>query len=416
MPHSTERSARACILPFHHPPMPHQPEPFSLREIALPAFGPSLLFGLGEGALFPVLALSARDLGASTAEAGLIVALVSVGSLLANLPAALLTTRHGERRAMVGAALFCVMALALCLMAPNPWVFGLGVLMIGLASSVFLLARQTFLIEAVPIPLRARAMSTLGGTMRVGLFAGPFLAAGFIHLLGLAGAYWAAGLCMLGAGLIALAVPDLDVPRRSDGTAPPPPPAITGLMRAHAHTFLTLGIATALVSAIRSCRQVVIPLWADQIGLDATSTALIYGLMGAIDMLLFYPAGKVMDEHGRLWVALPCMLIMGASLLVLPLTTGFSSLLAASMVLGLGNGIGSGIIMTIGADASPGEGRTRFLGIWRLITDLGGGGGPLLLSGLTALVSLAAGILATGGLGFIAAYMFWRWLPRKPVT
>ena len=43
----------------------------------------------------------------------------------------------------------------------------------------------------------------------------------------------------------------------------------------------------------------------------------------------------------------------------------------------------------------------------------GGGGGPLLLSALTAALSLASGIGAIGALGFVAAWMFWRWLPRK---
>lgn len=396
--------------------MPPETENFSLRQIALPAFGPSLLFGVGEGAIFPVLALSARDLGASSAAAGLIVALVGIGSLIANLPAAALAMRYGERRAMVGAAAFSLVALALCLLARHPWVFGLGVFMIGLASAVFLLARQTFLIEVVPLHMRARAMSTLGGTMRVGLFAGPFAAAGFIHYMGLAGAYWLAVLAMLGAGAMSLAVPDLESRRQSIGDARQVRIRLRGLLREHAGVFLTIGVATALVAAIRSCRQIVIPLWADNIGLDATSTALIYGLMGAVDMLLFYPAGKIMDMRGRLWIALPSMLIMGFSMLAMPLTTGFASLLAVSMVLGLGNGIGSGIIMTIGADASPAEGRTRFLGLWRLITDMGGGGGPLLLSGLTAILSLASGIAAIGGLGFIAAWMFWRWLPRKPGT
>ncbi len=388
---------------------------FSLRRIALPAFGPSLLFGVGEGAMFPVLALSARDLGASSAMASLIVAMVGIGSLLANLPAAALAIRYGERRAMVGAAVFSLVALALCLMARTPWVFGLGVFMIGLASAVFMLARQTYLIEAVPLHMRARAMSTLGGTMRVGLFVGPFAAAGFIHVLGLSGAYWAAVLAMLGTGLLSLSVPDLESRTRTVGTTAPQA-ALIELMRRHARVFLTLGVATALVSAIRSCRQIVIPLWADQIGLDATSTALIYGLMGAVDMLLFYPAGRLMDLRGRLWVALPCMLIMGASFVAMPWTTGFVSLLAVSVIMGLGNGIGSGIIMTIGADASPPEGRTRFLGIWRLVTDTGGGGGPILLSGLTAAFSLATGISLIGALGFIAAGMFWRWLPRKIET
>jgi MFS family permease len=230
--------------------------------------------------------------------------------------------------------------------------------------------------------------------------------------MGLPGAYWAAVLAFLGAGILAFTIPDLE-PRDRVAHRDAPPLSLAGLARQHAGVFLTLGVATALVSAIRSCRQIVIPLWADQIGLDATATALIYGIMGGVDMLLFYPAGRIMDLRGRLWVALPCMLIMGASLVGIPWTTGFASLLAVSMVLGVGNGIGSGIIMTIGADASPSADRTRFLGIWRLITDLGGGGGPLLMSAITAALSLASGITAIGALGFVAAWMFWRWLPRK---
>ncbi|MER1967447.1 MFS transporter [Castellaniella sp. GW247-6E4] len=389
-----------------------EPKPsFSLRKIALAAFGPSLLFGVGEGAMYPVLALSARDLGASAAWAGFIVALVGIGSLLANLPAAALAARFGERSAMVGASVFSLLGLAFCLLAHEPWLFGIGVLMIGMASAVFMLARQTYLVEAVPLTMRARAMSTLGGAMRIGLFFGPFIAAAFIHALGLDGAYWAAALAILGAGLLSLAIPDLPGDRKQRASSRHV--AMSGMMRRHARVLITLGLASALVSALRACRQIVIPLWADHIGLDATTTALIYGFMGGVDMLLFYPAGKVMDVRGRLWVALPSMLIMSTSLMLIPLTHGFATLMAVSMILGLGNGIGSGIIMTIGADASPNEGRTQFLGIWRVISDLGGGGGPLLLSAITAALSLAAGILAIGGLGYVAAYMFWRWLPRR---
>lgn len=392
--------------------MPSAPDNFDLRRLALPAFGPSLMFGLCEGAILPVLALSARALGASSAVAGLIVALVGLGSLLANLPAAQLTTRFGERRAMIGASVFALLALLLCIAARSVWLFGLAVFMVGLARAVFMLARQTFLIEVAPLHLRARAMSTLGGVHRIGMFVGPFLGAGFIHLFGLSGAYWAAVLVMAVTGALSLLVPDLG-PRTqaAAGTAARPVLAST-LLREHARSFLTLGIACALVAGIRACRQVVIPLWALHIGLDAATTSLIYGIMGAVDMLLFYPAGKVMDLHGRLAITLPSMLIMGVSLLFVPFTTGFASLLAVSMVLGVGNGIGSGIILTTAADASPEVGRTQFIGVWRIITDLGGGGGPVLFSALTAVLSLAWGIVGVGATGFVAAWMFWRWMPR----
>src|SRR5690606_27409644 len=53
---------RQCRFGHRAPGVPPSSDSFSLARIALPAFGPSLLFGLGEGAIYPVLALSARDL------------------------------------------------------------------------------------------------------------------------------------------------------------------------------------------------------------------------------------------------------------------------------------------------------------------------------------------------------------------
>lgn len=392
--------------------MSKQTSEFSLRKIAVAAFGPSILFGIGEGAIYPIIALTARDLGASLALAGFIVALLGIGSLLGNIPAALATARWGERRAMISAAILSAIGLMSCLLAPNTWVLGLGVLLIGLANSVFMLARQTYLTEAVPIEMRARALSTLGGTSRIGQFIGPFAGAGLMHFAGLSGAYIVALIAVAAAGTLAWFIPDLETKNPAPSAETGPKPGMVSIAKAHAHTYLTLGLGCIFLMAIRSCRQVIIPLWAVHIGIDATTTSLVYGIMGAVDMLLFYPAGKVMDHKGRLAVALPSMLIMGSMLLVMPFTSSLVPFVIVSMLLGLGNGIGSGLIMTIGADASPAHGRRHFLGLWRLLADIGGSGGPLILSAVTALVSLGAGVATIGGMGFAAAWVFWRWLPR----
>jgi len=120
-----------------------------------------------------------------------------------------------------------------------------------------------------------------------------------------------------------------------------------------------------------------------------------------------------MDHFGRLWVALPCSLMLAVSLLALPLTGTMVPLVGVCLLMGLGNGIGSGIVMTLGADAAPANARTEFLGIWRLIADIGTSTGPFVLAGLTALISLAAGIAATGAFGLVSAYIFWRALPHR---
>ncbi len=396
------------------PSSERSPTPFSLRKIAVPAFGPSILYGIGNGAILPVIALSARELDASVALSGLIVSLIGIGSLVSNIPAALITSRYGEKRSMVGAAALSVVSLVLCIFAVHVWMLATGVFLVGVAASVFLLARQTYLMDAVPAYMRARALSTLGGTNRIGVFVGPFAGAALIHFIGLQGGYWIGLAAMAGAGLIAHLAPEMAPPqRRSDRHAKP---RVQDIARDHAKTFLTLGLGILLVSALRSSRQVVVPLWADHLGLGATAASVIYGLVAAVDMSVFYPAGTVMDRFGRIWVALPSALLMGLSLMLTPLSTGVTTFLLFSLILGFGNGISSGIVMTLGADAAPAQGRTEFLGIWRLIADIGNSVGPVILAGITAIASLAVGVSAIGTLGLGAAAVFWKWVPRKPTA
>jgi MFS family permease len=390
-------------------------DPFSLRKIAVPAFGPSFLFGLGEGAILPVIALTVRQLGGSVALAALMVTLIGIGSLVTNIPASMITTRYGERWAIAGAAVWGALGMALCVLAPNLVAFGVGVFMVGMASAVFGLARQSYLTETVPFRYRARALSTLGGVMRIGLFLGPFVAAALIHLMGIGGAYWAGVGALILAAVVALRMPDLPAHAGADPNADAgarAPATLRSIGGSHAKIFLTVGLGALLVAAVRASRQAVIPLWAESIGLDAATTSLIYGLAGGIDMLVFYPAGKVMDRRGRAWVAVPSMLIIGVAMTLTPFTHSATTLLLASLLIGFGNGIGSGMIMTLGADYSPVVGRAHFLGLWRLMSDIGSTGGPALLSGVTAALSLAIGVWCTGVLAFAAAAVLWYWIPR----
>ncbi len=387
------------------------PPTFSLRRIALPAYGPSLLFGLGEGAVLPAIALGARELGATVPQAALAVMLIGLGSLLCNIPASLITLHRGERWALVAAALWCALAMALCAATAHLGLFALGCFMIGMAQAVFSLARQSYLTEAVPVAYRARALSTLGGVMRIGMFIGPFIAAAAIHRFGLAGA-WSVGVAaLLAAALLSARLPELD-PGAQAANSPAAAPTLRSTLRDHRRVLLTLGVGVMFVSAVRATRQAVIPLWADHLALEASVASLIFGLANGIDMLLFYPAGKLMDQKGRLWVVLPCTLIMGMALLLLPLSAGTTGLLLAAALLGFGNGIGSGMVMTLGADHSPRLGRAHFLGVWRLMSDIGGSCGPALLSLLTATLSLGAGIALTSLLAFAAAAQLAWWIPR----
>jgi MFS family permease len=334
-----------------------------------------------------------------------------------NIPSGILATRIGERKSMLVAAAVAVAGLILCLVdlgrgGLSLVVFGFGVLLLGAASSVYTLARQSYLTEIVPPEMRARALSTLGGTLRIGMFAGPFLGAGAEDLWGLPGAYYVSLAAMTGAAVIVYRVPDLE--KSDEHRAAAAEVTSAGILKQHWRTFAILGTGVVLLQAIRQTRQVVIPLWGAHIGLSPTANSVIYGIAGFIDVLTFYPAGKVMDLYGRRWVAVPCAGVLGISFVVMPFTHAAVTLTLTAMIMGFGNGIGSGIVMTLAADTSPEIGRPKFLGLWRELSDTGQGIGPLILSAVTAVAGLTAGITVSGVVGFAAAAAMWAFIPRRP--
>ena len=385
----------------------------TLRSVAPSVFLPSLLYGVGQGAIAPIIALSALELGASAGVASLVVGAVGVGQLLADVPAGSLTMRVGERRAMLAATGLVGIALGVCVLATSVWLLGVAIGLTGAAGAVWHLARQAYLTEAVPVHMRARALSTLGGVQRIGSFCGPFIGAAAVSWAGTDGAYGVHLVAAVASAGLLLLLPD--VTGRGGHGSSGGRSTVRAVVRSHGPVLRTLGIGTMLLGAVRAGRLAVIPLWGEQIGLSAATIALIFGLSGAVDMLLFYPAGKVMDRYGRVWMAVPCMLLMGIGVLLVPLTSGPLGLGLAAAVMGLGNGMGSGVGMVLGADASPREGRAAFLGVWRVFVDTGSSAGPLVLGAVAAVAGLTSGVSVVGGLGLLGAAAMHRWVPRGPV-
>ena len=406
--------------------------PFSLRGVALAAFLPTLLFSIGEGAMIPLIPLVADSLGASLAMAGFIAAMVMVGELVGDIPSGAVVSRIGERNSMIGASLLAIVAVLVCIIAPNPMILTVGIFLIGLATAVFALARHAFMTSYVPVAYRARALSTLGGVFRAGWFVGPFIAAGVIHLTGSTTAvFWVFIVCCLAAALVLLLLPDpastfaaAQVGAKAGSTV-----RTAGEEEAAAETaglfatiwryrgvLLRLGSGAGLVGAMRATRTVLLPLWAVSIGINEPDTALIIGIAGGIDFALFYASGQIMDRFGRMWTAIPSMIGLGIGMLVLAFTHDLPAnaawFIAVAMFLSLANGIGSGLLMTLGADLAPPSGPAPFLGAWRFTADFGSAAAPLAVAGMTAVVSLSVASAVMGVVGLVGAGVLWRYIPR----
>ena len=63
----------------------------------------------------------------------------------------------------------------------------------------------------------------------------------------------------------------------------------------------------------------------------------------AFDVVLFLPGGAIMDRFGRWWVCVPTMFALAVCMLVLPFTTTYLQVGIVAVLLGIGNGVSSGI-------------------------------------------------------------------------
>src|SRR4029453_12975688 len=102
------------------PVVPSRTMAVTLRSLLPAVFLPALVYEIGNAAVAPIVALTALDLGATTATAGLILTLIGVGQIAGNVPSSALVSRLGDRRAMMVAALISAGGARVVLPRPGP--------------------------------------------------------------------------------------------------------------------------------------------------------------------------------------------------------------------------------------------------------------------------------------------------------
>lgn len=378
-----------------------------MRELVLPVFVPSLIFSAGENVLLPMIPAGAEKLGADLTAASLVAGMIMVGTLIADIPAAKFVARIGERKGMILASLLAALGLVVSAFATNLWVMGFGVLIVGMCASTFALARHTYMAGAVPYEVRARASSTLGGMFRAGGLLGPFIAAALILLGDFKFIYWGAALlCGVAAIILYLAKTDEAADKGSQGSY-----STWHITKREWKKLSTLGVASAILAIVRTARIVGLPLWALYLKIDAGSTSLIIGIAAIADFALFYASGQVMDKWGRRAAAVPTLALMGITMFLLPLSHDAMGLFCVAIAMSLANGLGSGLIMTLGADLAPADARGEFLGAFRFLVDGAVAITAPVLAVASATIGLGFGFFFFGLLGLIGAWIMWKHIP-----
>lgn len=385
------------------------PSPYD--RLLVPVYLPSFLMALSQMALIILLPLHVIDLGFSPAFAATVVGLRGVGVLLFDVPAGMLVTRFGDKPVLLGGLGLILSGNILLAVVSHPLAISLAALLLGAGFAAWMLGRQSYIADTCETYEVGRAIAVMAGLQRAGTFVGP--AAG--GLLVLQAGYPAAFAVGASFAVVAVALVlgftrnvSSERNRGEVGLA-----SMATLIRTHRKIFATAGSASLTLQLMRAARTLLVPLFGQAAGLDAAAIGLIYSASAAIDMSLFYPVGVIVDRLGRKWSAVPSIALFALGLACLPWAQGFYSLLSVGLLLGIANGVGTGIVMIIGADlAQELDERGQFLGIWRLIGDLGMGAAPLMSGILVDVAGLAAASYCAAGIGVVGVVIMCAFVPE----
>ncbi len=379
-----------------------------MPSLILPVYLPTLFIMVGYSMIIPVLPLFARTLGAGLALTGVVVSMRGAGALLFDLPAGALISRVGKLSALLAGVSASVIAAVATGLVKSLLPLALLTVIMGGAHVVWIMAVQTHIRQSVANNRRGRAMALIGGMVRIGGVLGPILGGYVGRSFGLNAAYFGQALfCFVGFLFLLLGMRHF----RCDTTTQ------KGLSRDRAGVpfgrtlrragsrILVVGLVVISLQLLRSGRQTLLPLWGERIRLDVAAIGLIFGLSRAVELLLFYPAGMLMDRLGRKSTMVPCLLLLSIGLALVPITKSFAGLLAVGMIAGVGNGLGSGIVLTLGADLSPRRRTGEFLGLWHLVSDVGTTSGPLLIGVVAQALGLAAAPVLVAVFGLAGAWL-----------
>lgn len=364
--------------------------------------------------------LYANLLGISYALIGVATAAVSLGTMCFDLPSSLIFDRVGDKRMVILS--FSCMALSSVglILARSFQVFVVSLALCGVGISLWGFTRIYFIASKIPFMFRGRVSSIFGATQRVGLIVGPVIAGLSVALFSYNAVYGIiAGLVLVtivgflssGRAKANSQVQNLQgntdssktTENHGDGVLQEEDRSTSGYGRRNAAYVFLFQI---LIMIVRNGRYFLIPLYGVNIlHLDPATVGLTVGLSGLFDLFAAYPSGYLLDRYGRWFPTVMAFSLFGSGLLLMSMSETAALFTLSVMIVGLGNGLSAGILLTLGSDISSqytGRARSRFLGLWNFSADGGYALGPLAMGALSGAFGLVA---ASRSLAFFAFFI-----------
>ena len=326
----------------------------------------------GNGMVAPVLSLYAQQFGVSGAMVGMMITLFGLGRLVANMPAGILSERHGRRLFLcLGPAIIGIGALGAAVTASFAAVLAWRFVQ-GVGSGVYMTVSATVLIHLARRNERGRALAIYQASLLLGAGIGPAIGGFLASRWGLAMPFWAFAAVGLAGFLFALLVfEEPEAPVEEEAAPHQGATSIGGLLMQL--PFLVLCFITFGTFFTRTGSQwVTIPLIGKEtFGLSVDVIGVALSVTSVANFLMLPIVGPAIDWVGARQVTVYSTLLTGLALALIALSHSEFAFWISMVLLGIAAGFNGPSVAAALADLVPRGLYGPAIGVQRAVGDVG---------------------------------------------
>ena len=341
----------------------------------------------------PTIPVLAKHFAITPGTAAQLITALSVGRFAGMPISGFVLDRFGARKALIaGPLIACASAVVASFM---PWftLILLPVFFIGIADSIWVIAREIAGVDLVRADQRGRVLSGFHGINYLGLALGPLIGGLLTERVGFRAVFLAYAVCAALSTIIGWriearhhAAPVSTASQRDGWSFAAIGQRLRGI-RALFHeipvelraTYVVVVFATFTSFAHRVTTQSIVPVFASVVlHMSPKEIGMLFTISGLSVFAMILPAGFVIDKIGRKWATVPSTGIPAIAFLLIPFADSFIEMAVLLSFLGVANGLSLGSLATSTYDVVPAHARGRLQAARRTLAEIGGVSAPLI--------------------------------------